>query len=181
MAALRCQYIYLKILMFQSLRRDSSSGRAIARGALVQVGDCFNLSGEIPQVAARLLSQDYRAVDLVSISQARFLKWPLCLQRAQQRSRKCFNLSGEIPQVAATLIVSPRRSLCRFQSLRRDSSSGRLDKFVKQWYTCMFQSLRRDSSSGRLKLAIFILDKAIVSISQARFLKWPPPGPVRPG
>ncbi len=37
----------------------------------------------------------------VSISQARFLKWPLILSALRPGVLKCFNLSGEIPQVAA--------------------------------------------------------------------------------
>ncbi len=38
---------------FQSLRRDSSSGRFQNIFGPVWVMLCFNLSGEIPQVAAR--------------------------------------------------------------------------------------------------------------------------------
>ncbi len=61
---------------FQSLRRDSSSGRLCARSLLA-----YNL--------------------IVSISQARFLKWPQCCRNRPRRWSDRFNLSGEIPQVAA--------------------------------------------------------------------------------
>ncbi len=86
---------------------------------------CFNLSGEIPQVAA------YGCVP-------RALPHPLC-----------FNLSGEIPQVAALSSSILCSISLRFQSLRRDSSSGRR---TQGW---RYTGTRR------------------VSISQARFLKWP--------
>ncbi len=91
------------LLLFQSLRRDSSSGRAKIHSPLLVLLRRFNLSGEIPQVAASVLS--LRAKPLL-----------------------CFNLSGEIPQVAAREeILKEFGGKKLFQSLRRDSSSGRED------------------------------------------------------
>ncbi len=63
--------------------------------------ESFNLSGEIPQVAA------------------------LPCPGRKRDSFYCFNLSGEIPQVAAPQSSPPSVLLFLFQSLRRDSSSGR--------------------------------------------------------
>ncbi len=84
----------------------------------------FNLSGEIPQVAARISGRG----------------------PVKQQS---FNLSGEIPQVAAR----------------------QKEDLLPYWDT--FQSLRRDSSSGRGAHAARLRQVRRVSISQARFLKWP--------
>ncbi len=62
----------------------------------------FNLSGEIPQVAAWLCRTCAAESVKVSISQARFLKWPHDNGGAPGTGGNCFNLSGEIPQVAAS-------------------------------------------------------------------------------
>ncbi len=187
-----------ELSVFQSLRRDSSSGRLFWSTKKLAPILCFNLSGEIPQVAAFLID------------------------RYRQRS-KCFNLSGEIPQVAARIIQPDPNPKSMFQSLRRDSSSGRLRRPVSlgigelrfnlsgeipqvaaeilwdnilyvntvsisqarflKWplatipiipsYVYRFQSLRRDSSSGRQSWRHSMGMLSIVSISQARFLKWP--------
>ncbi len=136
--------------MFQSLRRDSSSGRPTKVETKAGLFRSFNLSGEIPQVAAprddrvatgsgrfQSLRRDSSSGRLlccpvgrrhitVSISQARFLKWPLAL---------------------CPVLVPVHR--LQFQSLRRDSSSGRISTLANRLKSNAFQSLRRDSSSGR--------------------------------
>ncbi len=108
--------------------------------------------------------------------QARFLKWPLGVALRTDRPLNRFNLSGEIPQVAAWLNIPYDQTIDEFQSLRRDSSSGRLKTALqihrkKSSFNLSgeipqvaalarrgsgievhqrFQSLRRDSSSGRI-------------------------------
>ncbi len=109
----------------------------------------FNLSGEIPQVAALPPGEGRDVSQGVSISQARFLKWPRQEMGCCSSVKLCFNLSGEIPQVAALPDHRGFPIAVLFQSLRRDSSSGRADA-----------------------LAVHEIDW-VVSISQARFLKWP--------
>ncbi len=93
-------YLYVGGILFQSLRRDSSSGRS-------------------------LLSQLDPGRWDVSISQARFLKWPHEKVYYEVLYVISFNLSGEIPQVAANLTEAGLFGEMGFQSLRRDSSSGR--------------------------------------------------------
>ncbi len=147
------------------------------------------------------------ATSNVSISQARFLKWP------HTSLPSCFSSKSKVSISQARFLKWPHKpenaqtyTNKRFQSLRRDSSSGRIayslavKLFSKGFnlsgeipqvaapcalalnaYKPTFQSLRRDSSSGR---RIFELDgckKAVVSISQARFLKWPPGPPIWSG
>ncbi len=85
----------------------------------------------------------------VSISQARFLKWPPGWHGYSFEARRLF------------------------QSLRRDSSSGRYILDLKATNELSFQSLRRDSSSGRCIPNFCDVYASYVSISQARFLKWP--------
>ncbi len=137
--------------LFQSLRRDSSSGRISEETGKGFGSTCFNLSGEIPQVAAPGGAVMIPTGQAVSISQARFLKWP--------RGRE-----GEGADLVRLVSISQARFLkwpldeeltrgvrhYRFQSLRRDSSSGRNVRSVPEHQKSRFQSLRRDSSSGRI-------------------------------
>ncbi len=175
MAAKYLPDFYLPDSEFQSLRRDSSSGR--------QSGCSWNRWRRWVSISqARFLKWPHvcfqggtGAFDLVSISQARFLKWPPFSALIDSSSRSAvsisqarflkwpplglaiagrlagvsisqarflkwppggplpgcsrfeirFNLSGEIPQVAAEMKAIIKDAQDLFQSLRRDSSSGR--------------------------------------------------------
>ncbi len=142
----------------------------------------FNLSGEIPQVAARLTGPASSGSMRFNLSGEIPQVAAIDGMGAGNDRHLCFNLSGEIPQVAARVRVLLPSSIFEFQSLRRDSSSGRTGRQTCRVTPTLFQSLRRDSSSGRSKersfswlLASFNLSGEIPQVAAIRTTPQPTP------
>ncbi len=163
-------------VVFQSLRRDSSSGR-LTSPSLCRMRTVFQ-SLRRDSSSGRMKRGEIQGIYYkVSISQARFLKWPPVSSFAIDHFQDSFNLSGEIPQVAARGNCEVKMNWTEFQSLRRDSSSGRTDSLSDSISISVCFNL-----SGEIPQVAASLDSGVdqeaevVSISQARFLKWPRAG-----